>query len=143
MSVIVPNLSGLDIAGKILTDIPGKRIIGADNRVRSTDLGQASFPQTSTYQDPQPQHGLTCISDHSGSFQRRCAVDVTDGITTHATLWKNDVTDVDRKDTLAERAETLDPALYIKPNRKENEIFSDSENTTKERNSSEHFRIPS
>lgn len=115
------------------------QITGYDPRTSS----QASFPQTSTYQDPQPQHGLTCISDHSGSFQRRCAVDVIDGITTPATLWKNDVTDVDRKDILAERAETLDPALYINLNRKENEIFSDSENTSKERNSSEHFRFPS
>lgn len=59
LSVIVPNLSGLDVAGEILTDIPGKRIIGADNRVRSTDLQPSEFspnlilpgPTASTWTD--------------------------------------------------------------------------------------------
>lgn len=65
-----------------------------ENRVRSTDQ--------------QPQHGPTCSSDHSGCFQRRCTVNVISDITT---LWRNDVPNVDRKNIMAEPAETLEPVL--------------------------------
>lgn len=55
--------------------------------------------------------GLTCNSDCSGIFQRRCAVNVTDGNTMHAALLRNDFTDVKKKDILTARADTFDSEL--------------------------------
>lgn len=62
---------------------------------QSTDM--RVFPQTSINQDKQLHHGLTCNSNRSGSFQRRCAVNLTVGITMHAALLRNDFTNVKKK----------------------------------------------
>lgn len=66
----------------------------------------------------QLHHGLTCNFDCNGSFQRRCAVNVTDCITMHAALLRNDVTDVEKKDILTARADTFDSELYVQPIKK-------------------------
>lgn len=62
---------------------------------QSTDM--RVFPQTSINQDKQLHHGLTCNSNRSGSFQRRCAVNLTVGITMHAALLRNDFTNVKKR----------------------------------------------
>lgn len=83
---------------------------------QSTD--KRVFPQTSINQDKQLHHGMTCNSDCSGSFQRRCAVNLTVGITMHAALLRNDFTNVKKKKILTARTDTFDSELYVKPIKK-------------------------